>query len=443
MDLNCTTNGSGIKIANAYDSFRLIYPDNIWGAYPSSIKNVLVDNLAHLLTITMPLVAGINSVSYNTSLPFFRDHFNEIIIKSIPSAIEDYIGDTKNIIKTFKNIEYQFVDNVVKIPDYEQEVEPRVIVPLSFGKDSLTTFAVCDELGLDPVPIYINDTVSPPENKLKLDFGKKFADEFIKPVFVTNEIERLNDFEFWKKTETCLPYMHMVTGFCFITLPVMNYYRAKYVVLGNQHDMNFQYVNRDGFITHPSADQTSEWTKRMDDIMRKMTKNTGVISLISPLTNIAIIKILHNRYPEYAKYNISCDCLDKSGEKRWCHFCNKCARLFLFMKAVGVDVKKLGFRHNLLDREYRNFFSLFNGDGVDCYEKSNEAKEQQLLAFYMAMKQGAKGGLIDDFKRHFLEEAEARNDELQKKFFSIHKPENLPHDVRSSVLSIYKEELEL
>jgi hypothetical protein len=53
---------------------------------------------------------------------------------------------------------------------------------------------------------------------------------------------------------------------------------------------------------------------------------------------------------------------------------------------------------------------------ISSYEKAPEAKEQQLLAFYMAYRNGVKGYLIDKFKKKFLKEAKSREDELYRRF---------------------------
>ncbi len=437
-EITCRKTRSGMEVWFQGKPFRLIYPGAIWSSYPDGIKDVLVDNLAHLLTVNMPLVAGINYVRYNTAEPFFRQLFNEMVIRSIPSSTESYDEHTDEVTERFRKTIYDF-SGPKKTPVFSQDVERASVTPLSFGKDSLLTFAVASEIGLDPRPVYINDSVSPVENKSKLGYVKAFSREFTPVLTVTNEVEKLNDFEFWGKDETCLGYMHMVTGFCFIVLPITNCYKAGYIFLGNQKDMDFPFINKDGVLTYPSPDQTTEWMEKQNDMVKMMTKNVSVTSLISPLTNIAIMKVLFSRYRKYAKYEISCDCLEGTNEVRWCHECNKCARLFLFMRAVGADPKTAGFRKNMLERGNKDLFALFKPQ--DNYEKSREARDQQLLAFYLAMKNNVKGSLMDVFKEQFLEEAQEREEELQKKFFTVYDA-NMPGKIKKDVMGIYKEELE-
>ena len=123
-----------------------------------------------------------------------------------------------------------------------------------------------------------------------------------------------------------------------------------------------------------------------------------------------------------------------------CHACNKCARLSIFILAHGFDVKSIGLR-GMLSRRFKNYYTLFGMNPmIDRYEKSPEARDQQLLAFYMAYKNGTKGQLMDLFKRNFLSEAVTREDELRKKFFKIYKTD-LPNTLQKKLHTILKEEL--
>ena len=90
MDLIFQNKKEGLEVSYKNKNFRLKYPGGIWKNYPEEIKEVLIDNLSHLITINSPLIANIRKVKYNTSLPLFKSLFNEVILKSIPHAIEDY-----------------------------------------------------------------------------------------------------------------------------------------------------------------------------------------------------------------------------------------------------------------------------------------------------------------------------------------------------------------
>ena len=190
MKLNCKKNENGFTLKLRDKEFNLIYPKEVWQTYPKDVKNVLVDNLVHLLTINLPLIAGFKNLKYNTSTPLFKTFFHTVVINSLPHAIEDYDIITDNIIKQFLNINYEFKDFKVKTCFYDPEVEEKATVLLSCGKDSLLSLAICNEIGLDPVSVYVNYTVSPTENRIKIRFGKKLSKEFnLKFFVIRNELE--------------------------------------------------------------------------------------------------------------------------------------------------------------------------------------------------------------------------------------------------------------
>ena len=68
-------------------------------------------------------------------------------------------------------------------------------------------------------------------------------------------------------------------------------------------------------------------------------------------------------------------------------------------------------------------------------------RDEQLFAFYLAYKNKNKGYLIDKFKKKFLKEALAREDELYNKFFKVHRAASIPTKIKRDINSIYKEEL--
>jgi hypothetical protein len=320
-----------------------------------------------------------------------------------------------------------------------------VIVPLSCGKDSLLTLALCKDIGLDPVCVYINDTVSGTENEMKLLCLKKIAGEFgVKLCLVTNELENLNDFEFWDKAETCLGYSHMIAGFCFIALPLAHYFGAKYILLGNQYDMNYSFMNKDGYRAFPSFEQSRAGMKILNKTILRSTENrVNVTSFIDCINNLSIFKILNSRYRAYLKYEISCDALNTTRKNtRWCCNCSKCARLYIMMKATGIDPSFAGIKKNLLGKNSGKLYCLFNGSEKDSYEKSKKARDQQLLSFYLAYRNGAEGYLIDSFKRKFLKEAVKRAPALIKEFLCLHGGNTtIPAEYRKKILSIYRKEL--
>jgi hypothetical protein len=169
--------------------------------------------------------------------------------------------------------------------------------------------------------------------------------------------------------------------------------------------------------------------------------NVRVLSVIEPLTNIPVMDLLMNRYPEYARHLVCCDSLDASDERRWCHDCNKCARLQMMIRAVGGDPRIVGFHDDLLEARHARHYRLFDGGEVDSYETSAQARDEQLLAFLMAWRKGTRGPLMSRFEKEFLPEARRRERGLRKTLLAPYAPSTIPAPLARRVLALYRKAL--
>lgn len=442
MKISFVVDKKGITAELLGDKYRLVYPAEIWKGFRQ--KEIFLDNTAYLLTVNMPMVSNFRALEYNTSLPLFKPFFDKLILGGIPGAVDAYRANTKKTIKKFLSTRYSFKNSRIKMPEKARiKTNNRAVVGFSCGKDSLLSLGVCNELGLDPVMTYINDTVSPGENTLKLRFTRRIARKFgLDHVIVRNEMEKLNDFETWGTPETCLGYSHMLASFCLISLPIAQHFSANSIVLGCEQEFNHRFKNKDGIMTYPSFDQTSESVKGHSAMIQCLSNNKiGVSSVIEPLCDMAILKILYHRYPELAKFQVTCGELDASKEPRWCHECYDCTDTFITLMALGINPKKVGFHKNLLKKKYKKYYLIFGGKKLPRHCITKDERDGELLFLYLAHKSGFRGYLIDLFRKKFLEETKKREDELLKKELKITEPVTMPAKLKRQVMSIYKEEL--
>ena len=370
------------------------------------------------------------------------------MLKDLPTSTFEYKQNLAKLKKQFSSLKISFSKtpkNKIKINKINKKNKetktktktPNSLVLLSMGKDSLLTLAVAREIGLKPSALYINDTVSPTENKFKISTLKAISKEFrIKGHIITNSIEKINDFETWNRKEMSLNYAHMVTSFCLISLPLVNFYNINNIILGNEKNFDF-FIKKQSNKLYPSYDQTTEWTIEQEKIIQRFEK-VHLFSIIRPITDAAITKILHARYPEIAKYQISCYGLDASRRKRWCLDCSCCSSTSLFLSAFGINPKKIGLE-KIFSKKHRKLYVLFNPKYPTIYDLLF-SREQELLMLLFSMRNGQRGYIIDKFKKKFLKEALDREDELRKKYFKIY-PSRIPQKLKPKILSIYREEL--
>jgi hypothetical protein len=430
----------GLVFSHGRARYPLEWPVGIWKKLPARFREVLADNLAHLLTLDAPLVAYAEGVRLNRPRPCFWSEYRTAALGGIPAAVESYARESTSATLTrFRALRYEFASDLPRMPSTrEWATRPRAVVLFSSGKDSLASLGLAREMGLDPVPVYIDDTVSPSENRLKRERVAQLRAMGYPAQIVTNRVEQLNDFARWDGRETCLGYLHMVTSFALIALPVARAFRARYIALGNEQDLSFTFANKDGFLTYPSFDQTSGWTMQLDLMTRTLTGGAvRAMSLIEPLTGFAVMKLLVERYPELAALEASCDGLDACDEPRWCADCSKCATAWIYLLALGVDPASVGLKRGFASASDARFFALFGGPDTDHYERTTESKEQQELAFHLAIERGLAGPLARRFKARFGDGP--RRDELLARYLALRPPATVPPELRDGLMRILED----
>jgi hypothetical protein len=160
LRINARQTAHGLEILFRESKYVLNYPDEIWRAYPQEAKDVLFDNLVYAETVHLPLTFRRNEIEFNISPPFFQTQFFQNMVMDLPSCADVDGTYTSELLKEFMNLKTRFKDNEVKLPTFKDETrEDSSVVSLSFGKDSLLTWAVCRELGLNPQAAYIVEPV--------------------------------------------------------------------------------------------------------------------------------------------------------------------------------------------------------------------------------------------------------------------------------------------
>ncbi len=443
-----TDDGIGLKIND--HKFFLNYPKHIWQAYPKTQQQILSQNIAFCYTFFLPyLVPTLKKMKYHMSVPLADPFLFKGFSYAIPSIafVDDNMKDrtTINLLRRLFEIDFIFSNKKTEFPKIRRMSDhTHAVLPFSFGKDSLLTLSLCRELGLKVYPVYIAEPGYHFEYSLKQKLARDFYhDSEIKVEFLENTLGVFRDSEGFVGWELYL------THYSLMLLPYVYAYNVGYVFFANEQSCNDTVTDKEGFRCNPVFEQSSSWILQNSLMASLIGGNSLTIgSLIEPLHEIAIIKILHNRYPEIAKYQMSCDPenSDKANmaDRRWCENCSKCARIFIFLLANSIDPRRVGFSHNLLEEKYKSLFSVFglSDEHSYGYDASLAGQDEQLLAFYLAYKNGAKGHLMELFEKRYLELVEKRAVALRKKYFGIHSQLNVPQPFRSKLLGIYREELD-
>lgn len=439
---------TGVDIRFREKSYPIVYPKFVWEVTPKETQTALKDNLALATTMHLPLVFDTPRIIYNSGCPLLEPYFVQNFLKDIPSCTEVDGTSTDEVVRKFFNAEYQFLNPDIVYPSQQPVDSPSgALVGTSFGKDSLLTYAVADEIGLEPEMIYVIEQSMTYEQKHKTELARCFKNEFGKELnILKHETGKLRDYPYLGVPFTEMGWGLQTTEYALELIPFAYALKAKYLLFGNEQTAAATYMDAEGrWTVHPCYDQSHRWTVHIDQITQTFSgRSVRTGSLIEPLMDMMIQYILAHRYPQLAKYQMSCFTETEAGRKyHWCHNCSICAKMYLMCVGSGIDPEKIGLRENMLERQYTRFFTLFGGKSITMtYAHTKVGRDEQLFAFYLAAKRGAKGGLIEEFKSSQLyQEAKDREEELWKTFCSLYPSISVPYELKESVNSIYKEEL--
>ncbi|MFX0117520.1 MAG: hypothetical protein ACFFB3_23435, partial [Candidatus Hodarchaeota archaeon] len=157
LDIFSKLTGSGMVIEFRNTEYPLIYPNSIWSQTPELVKFALRDNLALITTMHLPLIFNAPGAIYHSGRPILEPYIFQNFLRDIPSCTEVDGTNTDDIVRKFLQIDYSFLKPDIIYPGSEPPVDTpfRALIGMSFGKDSLLTYAVANEIDLDPEIIYV------------------------------------------------------------------------------------------------------------------------------------------------------------------------------------------------------------------------------------------------------------------------------------------------
>jgi hypothetical protein len=441
--ISYSINSKGFEIVvNDQDSYSLNYPEKIWKHFKA--KKILVENFTY--ASVAPLAAATERmVKFSFAKPasgkiaeygLLGDLGRVAYVNKLkPKKLRSAVIDRQESFLPKQN-------ESVFIPS-QANSESKAILALSFGKDSLLSYGLAKELGLDCRLIYVIEKED--KDCLEHKFKKKIISEFCRDE--RREIEYFEDNLDALYANKALPIKikgwdnsNGMLVFSLEILPFAYHYKSKYLILGNEKNFDDFWLYQ-GVKAYPSFDQSSVYLNPMNKFLSKFSGgNFQTISLVEGIYNLAEMRVLYHRYPKLLKYLMSCSLDTDSGEK-WCYKCPMCAKAYLYSVAVGGDPKKIGFKKNFFDKKYQNLYPLFAPKITRAYEMPTQVKDEQRLSFLMAYRLGYRGDLIELFKKKYLAQAIKDEKTLRRKFFKIYPMLTAPKHLQTNLLNIYQEEL--
>jgi creatinine amidohydrolase/Fe(II)-dependent formamide hydrolase-like protein/7-cyano-7-deazaguanine synthase in queuosine biosynthesis len=308
----------------------------------------------------------------------------------------------------------------------------------SGGKDSLLSFGLLRETGYEVHPIFINE--SGRHWFTALNAYRHFSANIPHTARVWTNSDRLfswmlrhipfvrQDFENIRSDEYPIR-LWTVAVFLFGALPILRKRGIGRLVIGDEFDTT-QRLSRHG-ITHYDGlyDQSRYFDNALTRYFRRKGWDISQFSVLRPLSELLIEKILVERYPELQRHQVSCHATHKENESvRPCGRCEKCRRIVGMLTALGSDPGNCGYTQEQMTHCLKNLLTK----GI---HQENEGIEH--LAYLLEQK-----GIIDKPSLGSVR-GRQRPEILKLRFDPEKSPvEGIPVDLREPLYRIYLEHAE-
>lgn len=237
------------------------------------------------------------------------------------------------------------------IPNPRSEI--RYLVLSSGGKDSLLSFGLLKELGCEVQPVFGNESG-------RHWFTALNAYRYFKANIPNTGRVWMNSDRLFSRMKRHLPFVRpdfarlradmypvrlwTVAVFLFGALPLMRKRGIGRLIIGDEYDTTV----RENFrgIAHYDGlyDQSRYFDEALSAYFRQKGWGIQQFSILRPLSELLIEKILLERYPHLQAQQVSCHAAHKQGERvHPCGRCEKCRRIVGMLIALGANPARCGY----------------------------------------------------------------------------------------------------
>ncbi len=229
----------------------------------------------------------------------------------------------------------------------------RYAVLSSGGKDSLLSFGLLREMGHEVHPVFLNESGRhwftalnacrhfsahiPHTTKVWTNADRVFNWMLRHLPFIREDYAKIRSDEYPIRLWT-------VAVFIFGALPLLLKRRIHRLVIGDEYDTtrrlsHKRIPNYDGLY-----DQSLYFDHAVTRYFHRKGWGIGQFSLLRPLSELLIEKMLSERYPELQALQMSCHAAHKMDERIYpCGRCEKCRRIVGMLLAIGTDPRHCGY----------------------------------------------------------------------------------------------------
>ncbi|MDH3253719.1 MAG: creatininase family protein, partial [Acidobacteriota bacterium] len=235
-----------------------------------------------------------------------------------------------------------------------QATPSRIAVLASGGKDSLLSYGLLDEMGLETHSVFVNESgrhwftarnafrslsQEAPDTTTRVwtTSDRVFSWMLRHLPFVRADHGRVRSDEYPIRLWT-------VAVFLFGALPVLRARGIGRIVIGDEYDTTHR--TRHKGITHYDGlyDQSRYFDESLSRYYRRKGWPLVQFSLLRQMSELLIQKTLAERYPDLQRHQVSCHATHIDNDRtRPCGRCEKCRRIVGMLVAVGSDPERCGY----------------------------------------------------------------------------------------------------
>ncbi len=223
----------------------------------------------------------------------------------------------------------------------------------SGGKDSLLSFGLLKEIGRETHPIFINESgrhwytalngyryfkaTFPETARVWTNSDRLFSWMLRHMPFVRLDFARIRSDDYPIRLWT-------VAVFLFGALPLLKKRGIGRIVIGDEFDSTNKSLYQG--ITHYNGvfDQSRYFDNTLTRYYYQKGWDISQFSILRPLSELLIEKILYQRYPFLQRHQVSCHATHIKGERVFpCGKCEKCRRVVGMLKALDGDPANCGY----------------------------------------------------------------------------------------------------
>ena len=332
-------------------------------------------------------------------------------------------------------------------PDRDTAVAPRYdtawasnsarhAVLSSGGKDSLLSYGLLDEIGRDVDPIFINESGRhwftalnafrhmvqhvPGTARVWTNCDRAFTWMLRHLDFVRPDFAGLRADEYPVR-------LWSVAVFLFGALPLLRKRGIGRLLIGNEFDtsrrLSFKGISHyDGLY-----DQSRYFDKAMTRYFQVKGWGVTQFSVLRPLSELLVEKVLVERYPALQAQQVSCHAAHTAGDRvRPCGRCEKCRRIIGMLSAFGTDPGHCGYTPAQIEQ------------GLGLFSKKGVHQESEGAEHVVHMLQ--ERGLLGEAPMDAAVKARQRPEVLKLRFDPERSPmDDIPVDLREPLYRLFLE----